>query len=302
MGYLCPCAMNREKEIFKVTLVGSVANVLLLTFKFIAGVLGNSSAMIADAIHSLSDFITDVVVLAFVHVSAKPQDVSHDYGHGKYETIASFIIGLALMAVAIGIIAAGGAKLIDWAGGKQLAAPGWLALVAAIVSILVKEMLYRYTVAGGKRLESQALVANAWHHRSDALSSIAATVGIGGAVLLGNRWTVLDPVASVLVGVLLIKVSYGLLRSSVNELTESSLSSDVEQEIEEIICSFPDVSDPHNLRTRRIGNHIAIEAHVRMSGELQLSQAHALASAIERRIRERFGPLTHVTIHMEPAK
>ena len=302
MGYLCPCAMNREKEIFKVTLVGSVANVLLLTFKFIAGVLGNSSAMIADAIHSLSDFITDVVVLAFVHVSAKPQDVSHDYGHGKYETIASFIIGLALMAVAIGIIAAGGAKLIDWAGGKQLAAPGWLALVAAIVSILVKEMLYRYTVAGGKRLESQALEANAWHHRSDALSSIAATVGIGGAVLLGNRWTVLDPVASVLVGVLLIKVSYGLLRSSVNELTESSLSSDVEQEIEEIICSFPDVSDPHNLRTRRIGNHIAIEAHVRMSGELQLSQAHARASAIERRIRERFGPLTHVTIHMEPAK
>ncbi len=301
-GYLCPCAMNREKEIFKVTLVGSVANVLLLTFKFIAGVLGNSSAMIADAIHSLSDFITDVVVLAFVHVSAKPQDVSHDYGHGKYETIASFIIGLALMAVAIGIIAAGGVKLIDWAGGKQLAAPGWLALVAAIVSILVKEMLYRYTVAGGKRLESQALEANAWHHRSDALSSIAATVGIGGAVLLGNRWTVLDPVASVLVGVLLIKVSYGLLKSSVNELTESSLSSDVEQEIEEIICSFPDVSDPHNLRTRRIGNHIAIEAHVRMSGELQLSQAHARASAIERRIRERFGPLTHVTIHMEPAK
>ena len=129
--------MNREKEIYKVTLVGSAGNVALLTFKFIAGVMGHSSAMIADAVHSLSDFITDIIVLAFVHVSAKPQDTGHDYGHGKYETFATFIIGLALLAAATGIIVSGVAKLIDWAGGKQLAAPGWLALAAAIISILV---------------------------------------------------------------------------------------------------------------------------------------------------------------------
>ncbi len=294
--------MNREKEIYKVTLVGSAGNVALLTFKFIAGVMGHSSAMIADAIHSLSDFITDVVVLAFVHVSAKPQDESHDYGHGKYETFATFIIGLALIAAATGIIVSGIAKLIDWAGGKQLAAPGWLALAAAVISIIVKEILYRYTVNRGKKLDSQALVANAWHHRSDALSSIGTTVGIGGAILLGHRWTVLDPLASVVVGLMLVKVSVELLRTSMRELTESSLSDEIEKEIEDIICSFPDVSEPHNLRTRRIGNRFAIEAHVRMDGNVSLTAAHNRATAIEQRLRERFGPQTHVTIHMEPVK
>ena len=294
--------MSREKEIYKVTLVGSAGNVALLTFKFIAGVMGHSSAMIADAVHSLSDFITDVVVLAFVHVSARPQDVSHDYGHGKYETFASFIIGLALLAVATAIIVSGVAKVIDWAGGTQLAAPGWLALAAAVISIIVKEILFRYTVVRGKRLDSQALVANAWHHRSDALSSIGTTVGIGGAILLGNRWTVLDPLASVVVGAILVKVSIGLLRSTVGELTEHSLPGDVEKEIEDIICSFPDVREPHNLRTRRIGNRLAIEAHVRMDGNLPLTAAHDRASAIEQRLRERYGSQTHVTIHMEPVK
>ena len=294
--------MSREKEIYKVTLVGSAGNVALLTFKFIAGVIGHSSAMIADAVHSLSDFITDVIVLAFVHVSAKPQDKDHDYGHGKYETFASFIIGLAVMAAATGIIISGIAKLIDWAGGKQLAAPGWLALAAAIISIMVKEILYRYTVIRGKKLDSQALVANAWHHRSDALSSIGTTVGIGGAILLGHRWTVLDPLASVFVGGMLVKVSIQLLRASIGELTESSLSGEIEQEIEDIIRSFPDVREPHNLRTRRIGNRFAIEAHVRMDGNLPLTVAHDRATAIENRLRERFGRQTHVTIHMEPVK
>ena len=284
------------------TLVGSAGNVALLTFKFIAGVMGHSSAMIADAVHSLSDFITDVIVLAFVHVSAKPQDVGHDYGHGKYETFATFIIGLALIAAATGIIVSGVAKLIDWAGGKQLEAPGWVALAAAIVSLIVKEVLYRYTVVQGKRLESQALVANAWHHRSDAFSSIGTMVGIGGAILLGNRWTVLDPLASVVVGIMLVKVSVNLLRGSVGELTESSLSSDIEKEIEDIICSFPDVSEPHNLRTRRIGNRFAIEAHVRMDGNIPLTAAHDRATAIEDALRKRFGKQTHVTIHMEPVK
>ena len=294
--------MNREKEIYKVTLVGSAGNVALLTFKFIAGVMGHSSAMIADAVHSLSDFITDVIVLAFVHVSAKPQDVDHDYGHGKYETFATFIIGLALVAAATGIIVSGVSKLIDWAGGKQLEAPGWLALAAAIISILIKEVLFRYTAIRGKHLDSQALVANAWHHRSDALSSIGTAVGIGGAILLGNRWTVLDPLASVVVGVLLVKVAVSLLRTSIGELTETSLSSEIEMEIEDIIRSVPDVSEPHNLRTRRIGNRFAIEAHVRMDGTLPLSAAHDRATAIEEGLRQRFGRQTHITIHMEPVK
>ena len=294
--------MTREKEIYKVTLVGSAGNVALLTFKFIAGLLGHSSAMIADAVHSLSDFVTDVVVLVFVSISAKPQDQSHDYGHGKFETIASFLIGLALVAAATGIIVSGSLKLYDWWHGASLEAPGWIALWAALLSILVKELLYQYTAQKGRQLDSQVMIANAWHHRSDALSSIGAAIGIGGAIWLGQRWTVLDPIASIVVGLMLVRVAWELLKTSIGELTESSLPTETEQEIERIIQSFTDVQEPHNLRTRRIGSRIAIEAHVRMDGHLPLSQVHERATAIEHKLKERFGAKTHVTIHMEPIK
>ena len=294
--------MNREQEIYEVTLAGSAGNVALLTFKFVAAVLGHSSAMMADAVHSLSDFITDLVVLVFVRVSAKPQDRSHDYGHGKFETFATFVIGLALVVAAVGILVAAVLKVVLWARGAELEAPGTLALWAALLSIVVKEALFRYTAIRGKALESQAMVANAWHHRSDALSSVGAAVGIGGAILLGNRWTVLDPIASFFVGLMLLKVAYDLLKTSIDELTESSLSEETEREIADIIGSFPDITEPHNLRTRRIGNRIAIEAHVRMDGSLPLREAHDCASAIERKLKDRFGPATHTNIHMEPKK
>ena len=294
--------MNREREIYKATLMGSAGNAALLTFKFIAGVLGNSSAMIADAVHSLSDFVTDLLVLVFVSISAKPQDQSHDYGHGKFETIASFLIGLALVAAATGIVVSGVLKFLAWLDGAQLEAPGWIALWAALLSIAIKEMLYQYTARKGRQLDSQVMIANAWHHRSDALSSIGAALGIGLAILLGRRWTVLDPLASIVVGLMLVKVAYELLKTSINELTESSLPADTEQEIMQIIQSFDDVRQPHNLRTRRIGNRIAIEAHVRMDGRLPLSTVHERATTIERKLKERFGAHTHVTLHMEPIK
>ena len=294
--------MSREKEIYKVTLIGSAGNAMLLIFKFVAGILGNSSAMIADAVHSLSDFVTDLLVLVFVSISAKPQDESHDYGHGKFETIASFLIGLALVAAAIGIIVSGIMKLWDWWGGAQLEPPGWIAFWAAMLSILIKELLYQYTARRGRVLDSQVMIANAWHHRSDALSSIGAALGIGLAIWLGQRWTVLDPVASVVVGLMLVKVAYELLKMTIGELTEQSLPAETEQEIEQIIHSFPDVREPHNLRTRRIGNRIAIEAHVRMDGQLPLNTVHERATTIERKLKERFGQKTHVTLHMEPVK
>lgn len=294
--------MEREKQIYKVTLVGSVGNLALLIFKLIAGVLGHSSAMIADAIHSLSDFVTDIVVLIFVRISVKPQDASHDYGHGKFETIATFLVGLALMMAAIGIIEPGVRKLILWWNGAELEAPSWIALWAALVSIAVKELLYQMTVRKGKALNSQLMVANAWHHRSDALSSVGAAIGIGGAIWLGQRWTMLDPLASVVVGLMLMKVVWDLLKTSMNELTEGSLSEETEQEIMELICSVPNVQEPHNLRTRRIGNHIAIEAHIRMDGNLSLNEAHEQATAVERKLKARFGDKTYVSIHMEPMK
>ena len=294
--------MSREKNIFRTTLWGSLANALLVAFKFVAGFLGNSSAMIADAAHSLSDFLTDILVLVFVRISAKPQDKDHDYGHGKFETLAGLLIALALLAVAISIIVSGAKKLTLWLRGEDLPAPGQIALWAALLSIVVKETLFWYTIRQGKAIDSQALIANAWHHRSDAISSVGAALGIGGALLLGNRWTVLDPIAGIIVGALLVATAVKLIRGNIGDLTDGSLPDDTEQEILDIIRSVPDVFDPHNLRTRRIGNRVAIEAHVRMNGDTTLHEAHLRASRIEQLLRQRFGQHTHVSIHMEPAK
>ncbi len=292
--------MNREKEIYKVTLVGSAVNVLLLTFKFVAGALGHSAAMMADALHSLSDFVTDVVVLVFVKISNKPQDKSHDYGHGKYETLAMTVIGLALLGVAISIIVKGALKIADWLNGEVLEAPGMLAFWAAIVSIVLKEAVYRYSIHKAKRLNSKAVEANAWHHRSDALSSIGTAVGIGGAIFLGARWTILDPVASVVVGAFIVKVAFELLKNGIGDLMEQSLPDAVEEEILRLVAEVPGVSNPHELRTRRIGNHYAIELHVLMDGNLSLKEAHDKASEVEELLRGHYGEETHVVVHVEP--
>lgn len=292
--------MERKEELTLVTLLGSAGNLALTVFKFVAGILAHSAAMTADAVHSLSDFVTDLIVLVFIRIGARPQDTSHDYGHGKFETLATLFVSLALVAAAIGIIVSGSVKFAHWLGGETLVMPGRLALWAALISIVVKEILYRYTVARGKALNSAAVVANAWHHRSDALSSIGAAIGIGGALLLGQKWAVLDPLASIVVGAMLVKVAWELLRTSTGELTDESLPAETEKEIEDIIHSFPDVSEPHNLRTRRIGNRIAIEAHVRMDGSRTLHDAHERVTQIEHKIKERFGKETLVTIHMEP--
>ena len=279
-----------------------MGNMALLIFKFAAGVIGHSAAMMADAVHSLSDFLTDIIVILFVRVSAKPQDESHDYGHGKYETLASFFVGLALVVAAGGIIVSGAVKFASWLRGEQLPAPGRLALWAALVSIVVKELLYRYTVRAGKRLDSQAVVANAWHHRSDALSSIGAAIGIGGALLLGDRWTVLDPIAGLVVTTFILRVAYRLLKQGLNELLEASLPDEVEKEILSVVTSFPDVRDPHHLRTRRIGSRYAIELHIRMDGQMPLADSHARTCEIEQALKARFGASTHITLHVEPIK
>jgi len=293
---------TREKEIYTVTILGSLANALLLAFKFVAGILGHSAAMIADAVHSLSDFITDIIVLVFVRISNKPQDESHDYGHGKYETLATELIGLALLAVAFGILYKGITNIVFWAKGGELPSPGMLALWASLISILVKEILFRYTIHIGRKTDSQAVIANAWHHRSDALSSIGTAIGIGGAIILGRKWTVLDPLASVVVGVFIVKVSVDLLRSCISELTESSLPAEKEAEIIRIINQFTDVSEPHHLRTRHVGNYDAIEVHIRMDGGISLFDSHLRSMEIEKKIKESFGEKTHVAIHIEPVK
>ena len=295
-------ASSREKGIYKVTVVGSIVNFVLVVLKFVAGVLGHSAAMLADAVHSLSDFITDIVVIVFVRIAGKPEDKGHDYGHGKYETLATAIIGLLLLCVGFGIFWNGASSIYTFLRGGQLESPGVVALVAALVSIVSKEILYQYTVIQGKKLNSQAVIANAWHHRSDALSSIGTAIGIGGAILLGDHWRVLDPVAAVVVSFFIMKVSVRLLIPCVDELLEKSLPEDVEKEIEQTVLSFPGVSQPHHLRTRRIGNYYAIELHVRMDGKITLEEAHSTATAIENKLKEMFGKGTHVGIHVEPTK
>ncbi|MBO5634076.1 MAG: cation transporter [Bacteroidales bacterium] len=294
--------MDREKEITRVTLVGSVVNVVLTAFKFVAGILGRSAAMTSDAIHSLSDLLTDAVVIIFVKISGKPADKKYEYGHGKFETLATAFIGVALLIVAGGILYQAGVALFHFFGGQIIPKPGMIALWAALVSIILKEGAYQYTVHKGRSLQSPALEANAWHHRSDALSSIGTLIGIGGAILLGDKWTILDPLASAVVGIFIIRTAWKLLSQSFGELMEASLPKEVEKEILDIVTSFPDVADPHNLKTRRIGNRYAIEMHIRMDGNTPLIDAHSRTHYIEKALKEKFGEETHVVVHVEPIK
>lgn len=294
--------LSREKKIYRVTFLGSIVNFLLLIFKFAAGIIGHSAAMIADAVHSLSDFITDIIVVVFVHLSSKPQDKEHDYGHGKYETMATVIVGAVLFIVGLGIMKNGVSSIWSFIHGETLPEPGMLAFIAAIVSIVLKELLYRYTVAKGKELNSEAVTANAWHHRSDALSSIGTAVGIGGAILLGDNWRVLDPIAAVIVSVFIMRVAIKLVAPGLGELMEKSLPEKDEKEIEEIILSFPEVSDPHHLRTRRIGNYCAVDVHVRMDKDMTLEKVHNITVSMESRLRQKLGDHTIINIHVEPIK
>ena len=277
-------------------------NALFFVFKLVAGVVGRSGAMIADAAHSASDLATDVVVLGFVRISSKPRDDSHKWGYGKYETLASLIIGIALFAVAVDFFIESAEKIKAVSNGAVLPRPGVIAIVAAAVSIVVKELLYQYTIRKGKALDSPSVVANAWHHRSDALSSIGALIGIGLAYFLGEEWRIADPIAEVVVAALIMKVAIELCRAALAELLERSLPRAVEEEILLIVSSVPNVYDPHNLRTRRIGADIAIEIHIRVEGSMTVFDSHEISKEIERALRERYGEQTAVAIHIEPLK
>ncbi len=294
--------MDRQKETYRVTIAGSIINILLLAFKFAAGILGHSAAMIADAIHSLTDFVTDAIVLIFVRLGSKPTDRDHDYGHGKYETLASAIIGVSLLVVGMMICYSGVTKTYHAMCGEPLQQPGFIALAAAVASVVLKEWAYRFTVRVGRRCHSEAVVANAWHHRSDALSSVGTTVGIGGAIILGEKWAVLDPLTAIVVSFFIMKAAWSVLSKAVDELTDGSLPKETEDEIESIVSEDNEVSVVHNLCTRRIGNRIAIEMHVRMPGETSLYVAHRHATEIEQRLKQRFGADTHISIHLEPVK
>lgn len=291
----------RAKKIYRVTLAGGVINAQLVTLKFIAGIAGHSAAMVADAVHSLSDFITDVTVLLFVKLSNRPKDKKYDYGYGKYETVATALIGLALLAVGVIILRDGIVRIVRAMRGDEPPAPSMIAFWMAIASIIAKEICYRFTIRVGRKVDSQAVIANAWHHRSDAFSSVGTALGIGGAIMLGDKWRVLDPIAAAVVSFFIIKIAIDVLRESFGELTERSLPIEVEEEIVRIASSVEGVGGIHNLRTRRIGNYYAIELHIRLDGSSTLDEAHDKATEIENLLRERYGERTFVGVHMEPA-
>ena len=292
----------RDHRIYRITLAGSIVNVVLLVFKFAAGILGHSAAMIADAIHSLSDFLTDIIVIVFVRLSSKPADHDHDYGHGKYETLATSVIGLALAVVAVLIGWDGIEKIADALQGNRLESPGIIALWAALLSITLKEWIFRATRKVANEVKSKALEANAWHHRSDALSSVGTAIGIGGAVMLGDGWAILDPIAAIVVCVLIIVTAFRIIRQASGELLEESLPEETEDRIEQIVYQDTLVSDIHKLHTRRIGNIIAIEMHLRMPADITLAESHVHATAIEQSLKTEFGKGTHIMLHIEPTK
>ena len=291
---------DRGKEIRRITVVGAIVNIILTIFKIIAGVLGRSAAMVADGIHSLSDLLSDIVVLVFTHISSKGKDKNHSFGHGKFETMATLIVSVILVAVGAKLMADGVASIIGVMNGNSIPLPGSIALWAAIGSIIIKEILYHATIRTARRTNSPVVLANAWHHRSDALSSIGALTGIAGAMILGEKWTILDPIASCCISIAIIVVAVKMSLPSLAELLETSLPDEIEKDIISIAGSVQGVENIHELKTRRNGISYIIDAHIVVDPHISVTEAHNIATDVENALKEKYGNETQINIHIEP--
>ena len=292
----------REKQIRNVTLWGAFVNILLTVAKLLAGIFGKSAAMVADGVHSMSDLLSDLVVLVFTHISSKGKDRRHSFGHGKFETMATLIVSVILVVVAYKLMSNGVESIVDIATGGTLPKPSHIALIAAAVSIVAKEILYQWTAKVGKRANSTVVIANAWHHRSDALSSIGSLIGIGGAIILGHEWTMLDPIASCVISVVIAVTAIRIAIPSLAELLETSLPEDIENEILKTASEVPGVCDVHELKTRRNGVSVIIDAHIVVDPSMTIVEAHDIATKVEDALTDRFGKETQMNIHVEPDK
>ena len=292
--------MDRTAKVTFVTLVGSVVNIILTVFKILAGILGRSTAMIADGIHSLSDLLSDIVVIVFVKISAKGRDKDHDYGHGKFETFATLIISLMLIVVAANLMSGGINKIRLILDGGEVSSPGMIALWAAVASIVLKEVLYRYTIIQGKALNSPMMIANAWHHRSDAFSSVGSLLGIAGAIFLGDKFVILDPITGCVISIFILVMAVKMSVPAIKELLDVSLPDEVEEKIEATAKSVKGVVDLHELKTRREGPGIIMEGHLVLDSEISLKEAHDISKKVEESLRKEFGPETQISLHLEP--
>ena len=289
--------------IYRITLLGAFLNLALVVLKFVAGFLGNSSVLVADAMHSLSDFVTDFVLILGAKYWAADADEGHPYGHAKLETIVTLFIGAALMIVGgrliLGAISTLSSMIFDAAYHHPM--PGKIALIAALVSILVKEFLYRVTAKVGRNVHSSAVVANAWHHRSDALSSIPAALAVGCCLLWGEKYAFLDPVATVLVGGMVFYAAWIILYPTFGTLMDAGASRETIQKISEIVKATPGVSNPHHIRTRSMGQGYDVDLHVWVNGTMTVHESHQLAHTIEKTLKQ--APdlkILDVIIHIEP--
>ncbi|MCQ2265797.1 MAG: cation diffusion facilitator family transporter [Bacteroidales bacterium] len=285
-----------------VTIWGAVANLVLTLAKLAAGIFGRSTAMAADAVHSFSDLISDAVVLIMVKVAGKEKDKSHDFGHGKFETLATLAVSLLLLVVGVSLMSKGIEKIRFVAAGGIIEKPGMIALWAALFSIVVKEILYQWTARVGRAVNSQTMIANAWHHRSDALSSVGALAGIGGAIFLGGKWTVLDPIVGCIISIVIIVVSVKISIPAINELTDASLPEETEDRITKIIHSVKGVDNVHNLKTRQSGSSTIIDAHIVVNPQMSVAVAHEITVEIEKALCAAFGEQTQISIHVEPER
>lgn len=292
--------MDRTSKVTFVTLVGSVVNIVLTVFKILAGVMGRSTAMIADGIHSLSDLLSDIIVIVFVKISSKGRDKNHDYGHGKFETFATLIISLMLIVVAANLMSGGINKIRMILDGGEVSSPGMIALWAAVASIVLKEILYRYTIIQGRALNSPMMIANAWHHRSDAFSSVGSLLGIAGAIFLGDKFVILDPITGCVISIFILVMAVKMSVPAIKELLDVSLPDEVEQQIVSTAKSIQGVIDLHELKTRREGPGIIMEGHLVLHSDISLKEAHNISKKVEESLRKEFGPETQISLHLEP--
>lgn len=292
--------MNRIKQTRTLTLACLASNLFLTVLKFIAGFVGHSAAMMADGAHSLSDILTDIILLFGVQLGSKPADKDHPYGHARIETLCALFIALFLLFVATSIFFASLKEIIQFAKGNVLPTPGFIALVMAFISVVIKEIMYQYSVKVGRKINSLAVIANAWHHRSDAFSSLAALIGIGGAILLGGRWTFLDPLVALFISILIFIMGLRMSKTSIDEIIDRALPEEEIKRIKKIALSIEGIKNPHAIKTRRSSYRIFIDLHIDIAKETSFVEAHEKTSLLEKELKKTYGHTAVIIVHAEP--
>lgn len=289
--------MEQEKKTaMRVSAVTIVWNVILSIFKLIAGIVGHSGAMISDAVHSASDVFSTIIVILGINIASRQSDDDHQYGHDRLECVAAILLAVVLFATGIGIGIGGINKIIEGTAGKD-EIPGMIALIAAVASIVVKEGMFWYTRSAAKKINSGALMADAWHHRSDALSSVGALIGIGGARL---GFPVLDPIASVIICVFIVKAAYDIFKDAIGKMVDKSCDEETEEKMRRLIEEQQGVLKVDVLRTRLFGAKMYVDIEIAADGDITLREGHEIAQVVHDKVEEEFPLVKHCMVHVNP--